>query len=165
MDILYEMKTDQNVLPLAAIKKCLLDLRILKYHSSLTLQCQVIISFLVSESDSELHTELCVEKKAIVGFINKLKECDNLETLLQGLQKMKALTKIPGNRVLMRQCDFLEFLESISEEHADSTVESVSAELICMLLSDPPDELEDKQSPLHNFERFMTACFEGTCIM
>ena len=140
------------MLPLTAIKKCLLDLWILKYHPLLTLQCQVIISFLVSESDSELHTELCVEKKAIVAFIDKLKESDNIETLLQGLQKIKALAKIPGNRVLMRQCDFLLFLESISEEHADSTVESVSAELICMLLSDPPDEFEDKQSPLEIYD-------------
>ena len=167
MDILYgaiAFELDRETLPLTTIRKCLTDLKVLSYPP-LKVQGQILLCFLVTEADCELFQELCIEEKVVVDIIHQVGSCDDIDELSVALRKLKSLAIIPGNRTLLRRHKLLSILENFSEKHADTDIEGLSAKLICTLLSDPPDEVEEKKDDLLNiFETFMTACFKGNSI-
>ena len=97
----------------------------------------------------------------MADFIQQVGLCDDIDELSVALRKLNSLTIIPANRTLLRRQKLLSILERLSEKHAGTDIEGLSAELICTLLSDPPDEVEEENDLLNIFETFMTACFKG----
>ena len=149
-------------LPLPDIKKHLVDLQILRNHAHpFRLYIQILLCAIVSDADDELLSDLCITDKFIVDLIQRLGSCEDLHRLVVTLKKIKSLAKVSGNRTVLRKFKVLPTLEKLSEKHAGSSVEDITADLICTLLSDPQDDVEE-DNPLARFEDFMTACFEGS---
>ena len=122
---------------------------------------QILLCALVSDADGDVLPDLCVTDKFITNLIQQLGSCKDLKRIVVTLKKVKALTKISGNRVAFRKFKILPALQKLSEKHTGSTVEHITSDLICILLSDPQDDVEEEDNPLTTFEAFMAACFEG----
>ena len=160
-DLLYSSIIFNVTLPLSDIKKSLLDLQILRDSGHpFRLKVQILLCALVSDADDDLLPDLCVTDKFIVDLIQRLGSWEDLHKLTVTLKKVKSLTKISSNRVVLRKFKVLPALEKLSEKHSGSSVEDVAADIICTLLSDPQEDIEE-DNPLATFETFMTACFEG----
>ena len=151
-------------LPLPDIKKHLVDLQILRSHGHpFRLKVQILLCALVSDvDDNDILPDLCVTDKFVVDLIQKLGSCEDLKRLVVTLKKVESLAKVSRNRAVLRKFKVLPALQKLSEKHAGSTVEHITADLICILLSDPQDNVEEEDNPLATFEAFMTACFEGS---
>lgn len=159
-DILYgttELKQDEDTLPLTAIKKCIIDLQILNYPF-LKPKGQALLCYLVSDTDHDLFPDLCIEEKLMSDIVQQVRLPDDSSKLSKPLQKIKSLAKIPGNRTLLRRHKLLPILETILEMVNSSEIESLSGELICTLLSDPPDAIEEA---LATIEEFIAISFKG----
>ena len=151
-------------LPIPDIKKHLVDLQILRNPGHpFRLKVQILLCALVSDVvDNDILPDLCVTDKFIVDLIQQLGSCEDLKKLVVKLKKVESLAKVSRNRVVLRKFKVLPALQKLSEKHAGSTVEHIAADLICILLSDAQDDVEEEDNPLATFEAFMTACFEGT---
>lgn len=161
-DLLYGGVVFDIALPLPDIKKHLVDLQILRNRGHpFRLKAQILLCTLVSDADDNLLPDLCVADKFIADLVQQLTSCEDLHSLTVTLQKVKSLAKISGNRVALRKFKVLPALETLSEKYAGSSVEEIAADLICILLSDPQDDINEEDNPLAILESFMTACFEG----
>ena len=67
------------------------------------------------------------------------------------IEKTRALAIVPKNRSIMRQQLLLQDLQVILEMHPDSTIGSLTADVICTLLSDEETPLEDDSSTSTNY--------------
>lgn len=124
------------------------------------LKAQISLCALVSDADDDLLPDLCVTNKFMIDLIQRLGSCEDVNKLVVILKKVKSLAKVSDNRAVLRKLKVLPALQKLSEKHAGSSAEGIAADLICTLLSDPQDDVEE-DNPLATFEAFMTACFEG----
>lgn len=155
--IFYELKQDEDRM---AIKAYLMNINILNclYVKS---RSQVILCCLIGDDDHELFPQLCVKERVVTNMVQELESHDNILELLTTLQKIKSLTKVQNNSILLKRHKILPLLESLMEMYPETEVENLLAELICHLLSDSFSGVEGEQDPFENFEKFMTACFKG----
>lgn len=161
-DIIYtiELKQDEDMQPLIAIKKCLIDCQILKYPS-LKPRGQALLCYVVSETDYELFPDLCIEQKLLSDAVQLVRSSNDTGQIFKVLQKIKSFAKIPSNRTILRHHKLLPILQTFLEKQSSSEVANLSAELICTLLSDPPDASTEEEDLLATCEKFLTTCFES----
>ena len=124
------------------------------------MKAQILLCALISDEDDEILPDLCVTDKFIIDLIQRLGSCKDLHNLIVTLNKIKCVAKLSNNRVILRKFKVLPALQKLSEIHAGSSAEGIAADIICILLSDPQDDVEE-DNPLATFEAFMMACFEG----
>jgi len=105
-------------------------------------KAQLILCALVSDTDTNLFSRLCVTDEIIKSFVQRLQSYKKLEEIKTVLQRIKSLANISNNRILLRRYKALSILEDLSEQHSGSEIETLSAEGICLLLSDPTDGLQ-----------------------
>ena len=143
------------------VKKCLIDVQILKYHF-LKPNSQAILCYLINESDAdcEQYPDLCIEEKFASDIVKQVESYGDTSGLLRSLQRTKSLARISGNRILLRRHKLLPILQMCLEKYTNSEVENLSSQLIYSLLSDPSDASEE-EDPFATLEKFLTACFEG----
>lgn len=118
---------------------------------------QALLCFTVSETESELFPHLCIDGELIGDVVQQVRSSGDTGLTFKLLRKIQAFSKIPGNRTALRRHKLLPILEAIIEDQTSSEVSSLSAELICTLLSDPPDATEEDDL-LATFQKY---CFEG----
>ena len=124
------------------------------------MKAQILLCAVVSDKNDEILPDLCVTDKFVVDLIQRLGSCKDLHDLIVTLNKIKCVAKVSSNRVILRKFKVLPTLQKLSEIHAGSSAEGIAADIICTLLSDPQEDVEE-DNPLATFETFMMACFEG----
>ena len=134
-----------NLLPVKVIKEYLVEL-LNSSDLAIRQKVQLILCALVSDSDTDLFSRLCVPEEVIKSFVQHLKSYKKLEDIEVVLRRMKSLANVPDNRTLLRRYKILPILENLSEQHTGSDIETPLAELICLLLADPPDDIIEETS-------------------
>ena len=159
------MSHQLEVMPLASLKKCLLDAAlILESSSFLKFRLQIVLCLIVAGTEqTELNMLLTAEKKNLCSLMENFHSVSSADEILVLLRKIKSLAVIPANRFIMRKIEVLSILETLVEKDAElPSVVELAAELICKLLSDQPDETADENhNDLEMMEKFMNACFKG----
>ena len=142
-DISLELNLQK--LPLLNIRKALLDSGIMTL-SPLRERSQIILCHLVTEGEIELLHELCISKDVLAERVKDCSQLSKIKDITVALEKFKIFSKVSENRARIRQLGLLDVLKTFYEEYPDSQVESLAAELVCLLLSDPPDITVEKQN-------------------
>lgn len=139
------LELNLHKLPLSNIRKALLDSGIMTL-SPLRERSQIILCHLVTEGEFELLHELHISKEVLAERVKECSQLSKIKDITVALEKFKMFSKVSENRAKVRQLGLLDVLKTFSEEYPDSQVESLAAELVCLLLSDPPDIRVEKQN-------------------
>lgn len=158
-DLLYsDLGASLTQQPLMAVRETLLDVQVLLVPSCKP-KAQMILCYFVNDED-EVAKHLCISPSVVSKYLKPRLTSDDAREVMMTLKQVKALANIFRNRQLLRQCGILQLLEDLAEKFTSSVTENYIAELICSLLSDPPD-LEEDTSPFPVFDEFLSAAFEG----
>jgi len=158
-DLLYsDLGASLTQQPLMAVRETLLDGQVLLVPSCKP-KAQMILCYFVSDED-EVAKHLCISPSIVSKYLKPRLTSDDAREVMMTLKQVKALANIFRNRQLLRQCGILQLLEDLAEKFTSSITENYIAELICSLLSDPPD-LEEDTSPFPVLDEFLSAAFEG----
>jgi len=157
-DLLYsDLGASLTQQPLMAVRETLLDGQVLLVPSCKP-KAQMILCYFVSDED-EVAKHLCISPSIVSKYLKPRLTSDDAMEVMMTLKQVKALANVFRNRQLLRQCGILQLLEDLAEKFASSVTETYIAELICSLLSDPPD-LEEDTSPFPVLDEFLSAAFE-----
>lgn len=159
-DLLYtDLGASLTEQPLMAVKQTLLDGQLLLVPSCKP-KAQMILSYFVNNDEDEVAKHLCISPSIVSNYLKPRLTSDDTSKVVMTLKQTKALANVFGNRQLFRQCGILQLLEDLAEKFTDSVTENNIAELICLLLSDPPD-IEKDTNPFPVLDEFLSAAFEG----
>lgn len=158
-DLLYtNLWPSVNQQTLLAVKDTLLGCQLL-LQPGFKLQTQMILSFFVNSEEDELAKHLCISPSFVSEYLKPKLTSEDEWVVTVTLRKTKALTKSFGNRQLFRQCGVLQLLEDLAFKFTGSVTEDDVTELVCSLLSDPPDE--EDADPFPVLTEFLGATSEG----
>ena len=158
-DLLYsDLGASLTQQPLMAVRETLLDGQVLLVPSCKP-KAQMILSYFVN-NDDEVAKHLCISPSIVSKYLKPRLTSDDAREVVMTLKQVKALANVFRNRQLLRQCEILQLLEDLAEKFTNSVAENYIAELICSLLSDPPD-IEEDTNPFPVLDEVLSATFEG----
>ena len=159
-DLLYsDLGASLTQQPLMAVRETLLDGQVLLVPSCKP-KAQMILCYFVNNDEDEVAKHLCISPSIVSKYLKPRLNSDNAREVRMTLKQVKALANVFRNRQLLRQCGILQLLEDLVEKFTNSVTENYIAEIICSLLSDPPD-IEEDTSPFPVLDEFLSAAFEG----
>ena len=159
-DLLYsDLGASLTEQPLMAVRETLLDGQVLLVPSCKP-KAQMILCYFVNNDEDEVAKHLCISPSIVSKYLKPRLNSDNAREVRMTLKQVKALANVFRNRQLLRQCGILQLLEDLAEKFTNSVTENYIAEIICSLLSDPPD-VEEDTSPFPVLDEFLSAAFEG----
>ena len=158
-DLLYsDLGASLTQQPLMAVRETLLDGQVLLVPSCKP-KAQMILSYFVN-NDDEVAKHLCISPSIVSKYLKPRLTSDDAREVVMTLKQVKALANVFRNRQLLRQCEILQLLEDLAEKFTNSVAENYIAELICSLLSDPPD-IEEDTNPFPVLDEVLSATFES----